>query len=99
MSIDEKEQVASFEEKRDASGAGWLNAGVYLLAEALLESIPPGRPVSIEREMFPKWTGRAFYGFRCDGALLDIGTPERYARAEAFFAAQPGRPEADTHDH
>jgi NDP-sugar pyrophosphorylase family protein len=82
-------RVTRFEEKNAAGGAGWINAGVYLVARALLEEIPTEGPVSLERQMFPVWLARhACYGFRCEGRFLDIGTPESYARAEAFFRTQ-----------
>ena len=65
---------------------GWVNAGVYLLSRRLIAAIPVDRAVSIEREVFPAWAGRDLYGYPADGDFLDIGTPESYARAAAFFA-------------
>lgn len=82
--------VRSFSEKGDDSGAGWMNAGIYLLSRRLLLTIPMGRPVSLEREMFPAWIGQGLNGYRSAGRFLDIGTPEAYATTEAFFA--PGTP-------
>jgi NDP-sugar pyrophosphorylase family protein len=83
-------RVTGFTEKSAVSGAGWINAGIYLLARGLIGEIPPGRPVSLEREMLPAWigAGRRVYGFRSAGGFLDIGTPESYARAETFFAGE-----------
>ncbi|HLM32310.1 MAG TPA: NDP-sugar synthase [Solirubrobacterales bacterium] len=58
-----------------------VNAGAYVLERAVLELIPSGRPVSIEREIFPRLVGRGLYGRRLDGYWMDIGTPERYLQA------------------
>jgi NDP-sugar pyrophosphorylase family protein len=41
--------------------------------------------VSLERDTFPSWVERRFYGYRTPAAFLDIGTPESYARAPSFF--------------
>jgi mannose-1-phosphate guanylyltransferase len=47
----------------------------------VLDFIPDGRAVSIEREVFPRLVGRGLYGLRLDGYWMDIGTPERYLQA------------------
>ena len=78
-------KVEGFDEK--VSGKpGFINAGVYLLSSALLRSIPTGRLVSLEREMFPAWVEAGLSAFVCQGPFLDVGTPESYARAERFFS-------------
>jgi NDP-sugar pyrophosphorylase family protein len=76
--------VSGFVEKADASGPGWINAGVYLFSQPLLRSIPEGT-TSLERDVLPAWAGRGLYGYRCSGAFLDIGTPEAYAASTRFF--------------
>jgi D-glycero-alpha-D-manno-heptose 1-phosphate guanylyltransferase len=78
-------RVLSFSEKTAEPGPGWINAGIYLLDTRLLAAIPADRPVSLEREMFPLWTRRRFFGYQTRAPFLDIGTPESYARAESFF--------------
>ncbi|MDB5311902.1 MAG: nucleotidyl transferase domain protein [Gemmataceae bacterium] len=80
-------RVVRFAEKGSGQEAGRINAGVYVFGRALIESIPPDRPVSLERDVLPGWvaTGRV-RGFP-GGRFIDIGTPESYAEAEAFFAA------------
>jgi D-glycero-alpha-D-manno-heptose 1-phosphate guanylyltransferase len=81
------DRVERFVEKQEAGGAGWINAGIYLIPRNLIEQIPAGRPVSIEREMFPAWSQSGnLRGFRGQGEFLDIGTPESYRAAEEFFA-------------
>src|SRR5678815_2583402 len=41
--LDDVGRVTSFEEKGAASGRGWINAGVYLLGQDVLSSIPQER--------------------------------------------------------
>jgi NDP-sugar pyrophosphorylase family protein len=80
-------RVDRFLEKQAAGGAGWINAGIYLIDRPLVEQIPAGRAVSIEREMFPAWSRqRMLHAFPGAGSFLDIGTPESYQAAAEFFS-------------
>lgn len=85
--VDDVQALVSFEEKGGKHGPGWINAGQYLLGRRVVESIPEGRAVSLEKEVLPAWIGRGLYGVAGEGKFLDIGTPESYAEAEAFFGA------------
>ena len=59
-----------------------INAGLYVLEPDVLDLIPPGRPVSIEREVFPQLVEEdAVYGVALPGYWLDIGTPDAYLQA------------------
>jgi len=78
--------VICFEEKGGSHSVGWINAGVYCMRREVLEAIPQGQSVSVEREIFPTLISKNLYGFKSDGKFLDIGTPESYAAAEDFFA-------------
>jgi len=78
--------IVGFDKKKDGEGVGWINAGIYVLRHALIESIPTRRAVSLETDMFPAWTGQGLYGYRSTGRFLDIGTPESYVLADQFFA-------------
>lgn len=80
------EQITFFEDKGSHIGPGLINAGVYLLDTKGLGSIPTERAVSIEKEVFPSMVGQGLSGFICRGKFIDIGTPETYAEARAFFA-------------
>jgi mannose-1-phosphate guanylyltransferase len=74
-------EVLQFLEKTGESRAGEVNAGMYCLERSVLESIPPGENVSIERDVFPRLVGQSLHGLRLDGYWMDIGTPERYLQA------------------
>jgi NDP-sugar pyrophosphorylase family protein len=80
--------ILNFEEKGGAGGPACINAGIYLIQRPLLDSIPTGRAISLEREVFPQWMGRGLFGQIVPGPFLDIGTPESYARAERFLAGE-----------
>lgn len=78
--------IMGYEEKASAAGAGWVNAGVYVLHSGMVRAIPQGRAVSLEREVLPGWAGQGLYGYQSRGRFLDIGTPDSYATADQFFA-------------
>jgi NDP-sugar pyrophosphorylase family protein len=76
--------VSAFAEKGNP-GPGFINAGVYAIERAVIEEIPPGRPVSLEREVFPGLVGRGLFGHAAFFPFVDIGTPESYREADTFF--------------
>jgi D-glycero-alpha-D-manno-heptose 1-phosphate guanylyltransferase len=86
VTVGPDDSVSSFREKGARKGGGWINAGVYLLERTLLETIPAGGEVSLERDTFPGLIGKGLYGFRMEtGGFIDIGTPDSYAQASRFF--------------
>ncbi|NEC67433.1 NDP-sugar synthase [Streptomyces sp. SID9727] len=77
-----------------------INAGAYIFRRSVIDTIPAGRPVSVERETFP--------GLLADGAhlqgmvdstyWLDLGTPQAFIKGSADLVlgrapspAVPGR--------
>jgi mannose-1-phosphate guanylyltransferase len=59
-----------------------INAGVYLLEAEVLDAIPAGRQLSIERGVFPQLAAAgSLHAFVGDGYWRDIGTPESYLQA------------------
>jgi mannose-1-phosphate guanylyltransferase len=60
-----------------------INAGYYVVEPSVIERIPDGRKVSIERETFPAIVadGRLF-AMSGDTYWIDTGTPETYLRAQ-----------------
>jgi len=74
-------EVTAFTEKTGEPVPGEINAGAYCLQRSVLDLIPAGREVSIEREVFPQLVGAGLGALRLDGYWMDIGTPERYLEA------------------
>jgi mannose-1-phosphate guanylyltransferase len=59
-----------------------INAGFYVLEPEVLDLVPSGRAVSIEREVFPRLAEQgSVYGIALPGYWLDVGTPESYLQA------------------
>ncbi|MER7170753.1 NDP-sugar synthase [Streptomyces mesophilus] len=77
-----------------------INAGAYVFRRSLIDTIPAGRAVSVERETFP---GLLAEGAHLQGMVdstywLDLGTPQAFVRGSADLVlgrapspAVPGR--------
>ena len=92
---DESGRVTQFVEKpaKGEEPTHEINAGTYLLEREILDLIPPGRNVSIERSTFPQAIadGRALYAYTTDDYWLDLGRPEQYlaAHRDVLSGAMP----------
>ena len=79
---DDEGRVEAFIEKGGGDApTNRINAGAYVIEREVVESIPAGRAVSFEREIFPALVGDGLYGYAAAGYWIDIGTPERYLEA------------------
>lgn len=74
-------RVLEFLEKTGEAVPGEINAGAYVLDRTVLDLVPTGQAVSIEREVFPRLAGDGLCGLLLDGYWMDIGTPGRYLQA------------------
>ena len=93
--------VTAFLEKTQDPPTDQINAGCYVFKREVIERIPKGRALSVEREVFP---GLLSDGLRVCGYVdstywLDLGTPATFVRGSADLvlglaptAALPGRP-------
>jgi mannose-1-phosphate guanylyltransferase len=77
-----------------------INAGCYVFRRSVIDTIPTGRPVSVERETFPGLLtrGAVVTGFVDDGYWLDLGTPLAFVQGSCDLVlgrapspALPGR--------
>lgn len=97
---DDDGRVQAFIEKPPPGEAptNLINAGYYVLEASVLDRVPPGRKVNIERVTFPAIAadGR-LYAKADDAYWLDVGTPERLLQAslDLLTGARPGGPGAD----
>ena len=62
-----------------------INAGCYVFTRSVIDEIPAGRPVSVERETFPQLLERGVLvrGVVDDAYWLDLGTPWDFIRGSA----------------
>jgi mannose-1-phosphate guanylyltransferase len=77
-------RVSSFLEKPrpEEIDTDLINAGLYVLEPEVLDLVPPGRAVSIERDVFPRLADEgSVFGVALAGYWLDVGTPESYLQA------------------
>ena len=78
-------RISAFVEKppRGTEPTNEINAGTYLFEREVLDMIPAGRPVSIERETFPAIiaAGKGLFAYTTDDYWMDIGRPEQYLSA------------------
>ncbi|MEO7167984.1 MAG: nucleotidyltransferase family protein [Spartobacteria bacterium] len=91
VTIDSEGRVLEFVEKGSRTGAGLINAGVYLLRNEIVAALPAGEAVSLEREVFPKLLDGQVYGLVSEGLFIDIGIPADLQRAQTLLAPQVRR--------
>ena len=93
QSFSEKPEAGSAPAARRPSQRPTISAGTYVLTPAAAERIPPGRAVSIEREVFPQLVAeRALWAMTSDTYWLDTGTPQQYlaANLDILEGRRPG---------
>ena len=91
VELDRDERIHNFTEKGERKGPGWINAGVYLFHRSVFNPIPASEFCSLEKEILPNLLGKGLYGYKCTGEFIDIGTPESYHQAAAFFSTLKNR--------
>jgi len=70
-------RVTAFLEKMDNPVTNSINAGCYVFSPEVIDQIPLGKVVSVERETFPALvaSGRPVFGYHEQSYWLDVGTP------------------------
>jgi mannose-1-phosphate guanylyltransferase len=84
VEVDHRLRVKRFVEKpgSDEVHTSLINAGVYVLEREVLNMIPRGREVSIEREIFPELQAMGkLRAYVSSAYWRDIGTPRNYLAA------------------
>jgi mannose-1-phosphate guanylyltransferase len=84
VEVDHELRVRRFVEKpgSDEVHTSLINAGVYVLEREVLNMIPEGREVSIEREVFPELQAMGkLRAYISSAYWRDIGTPRSYLAA------------------
>jgi mannose-1-phosphate guanylyltransferase len=88
--VDEGDRILEFKEKPrpEEAFSNLINAGTYLLEPEVLDLIPSGRSVSIEREVFPRLVDGRLYGYQAGEFWIDAGRPLDYIEAHRLLMNQ-----------
>lgn len=80
---DHEGRVTGFIEKSEQPVTNQVNAGCYVFRREVLDAIPSGRAVSVERETFPRFVadGALVVGFVDTAYWRDVGTPQALVAA------------------
>ncbi len=83
FALDDDSKITKFQEKPNPWEAfsNTINAGHYILEPEVLDLIPTGKKVSMEREIFPQLIPDGFYGYKFDGYWVDCGRPSSFLEA------------------
>ncbi|BBX17951.1 GDP-mannose pyrophosphorylase [Mycolicibacterium duvalii] len=82
---DSEGRVTAFLEKTQDPPTDQINAGCYVFKRSVIEDIPKGRALSVEREVFPRLLteGLKVCGYVDATYWRDMGTPEDFVRGSA----------------
>jgi histidinol-phosphate phosphatase family protein len=93
VEIDDFDRIVAFHNRPHAAGV-WrqnlVNAGLYVLRREILAVLPaPTKPQDFGKDLFPELVrrGAKMLGYNSPEFIKDIGTPERYDRVSAQYAA------------
>ncbi|MEM9040320.1 MAG: NDP-sugar synthase [Actinomycetota bacterium] len=84
VDIGDDHRIRRFVEKpeRGTEPSNLINAGTYVFEPSVLDRIPGGRRVSVERDTFPAvCADEALFGFPTDDYWIDAGVPDLYRSA------------------
>jgi mannose-1-phosphate guanylyltransferase len=83
VELDSTGRVSAFNEKMENPPTNIINAGCYIFNRGIIDSIPVGKVISVERETFPQLlaSGAKVFGFIDKSYWLDIGTPAALLKA------------------
>lgn len=91
IALGDSKRIVRFEEKAIAKGHSLISAGIYFFDTNVLSLIPVHKSFSLEYDLFPKIINREFFGYITRGKFIDIGTPERYEKANQLLKSAQNR--------
>jgi len=83
--LDDSGRITSFREKAGQEMNGLISAGAYFMRDDMFSHMRAETCFSLEYEFFPMVLDEGCYGFYCESELIDIGTPERYEKANTVL--------------
>ncbi len=86
---DDEGRVLAFMEKMENPITNWINAGCYIFNREIVDAIPQGKVISVERETFPGLveSKRRVFGYKESAYWLDIGTPAALFKGTRDYVA------------
>ena len=86
---DSSGRITAFVEKSDRPPTRFINAGCYLFTRKIIDQIPHGQVISVEREIFPELLAkcRRLWSYSSTSYWLDIGTPAALLKASTDLAS------------
>jgi len=85
VKLDKTSRIIDFNEKDNQAKNCLINAGIYVFDRTAFDLMPQQKAFSLERDFFPKLIGKNCFGYKKSGFFIDIGTPERYLKANKYF--------------
>ncbi|MBR1550071.1 MAG: nucleotidyltransferase family protein [Bacteroidales bacterium] len=88
VEIDGDGRITAFREKDPASGAGFINGGIYRVSRSLFDGYGVGQPFSFEKELMQqRFHDEKYYAYADGAYFIDIGIPDDYRRAQTELTA------------
>ncbi len=87
ITTDDDGRIQEFKEKPkpEEVTSNTINAGTYILEPEVLDVIPDGQKISIERETFPSLVPKGLYGLPFQGYWCDAGTLPKFLEANGLI--------------
>ncbi|WP_243311686.1 GNAT family N-acetyltransferase [Fundidesulfovibrio agrisoli] len=91
VDMDATGRIGRFVEKPPVAFTDLANAGVYICEPEVLGFVPATGFSDFGHDVFPAMlaAGAPLYGYAIEAPLIDIGSPEKLARANAMLAKAP----------
>lgn len=85
IETDMNNRIQKFIEKPswDKVTSNYINAGIYVLEPVIFKEMEPDKNYSFERQIYPALLerGELLFAYKTDAYWLDIGSPEKYMKA------------------
>jgi len=85
--LDQARRIISFQEKQKILVVKkfYVNVGVYCFSKKIFDWMPSTKKFMLETDFFPQLVQKEIYGFITQQNFLDIGTPERFKKAQTIL--------------
>lgn len=88
VDMDNQGRITRFVEKPPVAFTDLANSGVYACEPGVLDYVPASGFSDFGKDVFPAMleAGAAMYGYPIEECLIDIGSPEKLARADVLLS-------------